>query len=164
MPSSTLSSKEQFVALSAFRYRLRRFLRFSEDAARQAGLTVLQYQLLLHIAGFEGREWGTVGELAELLQAKPNGVVALVSRCEDLGFVRRRPGRQDGRQVEVHLSAKGRRYLARLAAQHQEPLLLLAEALEHASKAIPASARDDLSGQAARPKAGRDPGPAASRR
>ena len=45
--------------------------------------------------------------------------------------------RRDGRQVEVHLSAKGRRYLARLAAQHQEPLLLLAEALEHASRALP---------------------------
>jgi DNA-binding MarR family transcriptional regulator len=137
-PRSTAPTKEQLVALSAFRYRLRRFLRFSEDAARQAGLTVLQYQLLLHIAGFEGREWATVGELAELLQAKPHGVVALVSRCEDLGFVRRRPGRHDLRQVEVHLSVKGRRYLARLATQHQEPLLLLAEALEHASKATPA--------------------------
>jgi len=33
----------------------------------------------------------------------------------------------------VHLSAKGRRYLTRLATQHQEPLLLLAEALEQAS-------------------------------
>ena len=139
MSSSTVSSKDQFVALSAFRYRLRRFLRFSEDAARRAGLTVLQYQLLLHIAGFPGREWATIGELAELLQAKPNGVVALVSRCEDLGFVKRRSGRHDGRQVEVHLSAKGRRYLAKLAAQHQEPLLLLAEALEQArSGSLPA--------------------------
>jgi len=126
--------KEQLVALSAFRYRLRRFLRFSEDAAREAGMTVLQYQLLLHIAGVEGREWATIGELAELLQARPNGVVALVSRCEDLGLVRRRSGREDRRQVEVHLTAKGRRYLARLAAQHQEPLLLLAEAIAHAGK------------------------------
>jgi DNA-binding MarR family transcriptional regulator len=132
MSSSPVSSKDQFVALSEFRYRLRRFLRFSEDAARRAGLTVLQYQLLLHIAGFQGRDWATIGELAELLQAKPNGVVALVSRCEDLGFVRRRPSRHDGRLVEVHLSAKGRRYLTRLATQHQEPLLLLAEALEQA--------------------------------
>jgi len=139
-PRDPVPSKAQLMALSAFRHRLRRFLRFSEDAARRAGLTVLQYQLLLHIAGFEGREWATVGELAELLQAKPHGVVALVSRCEDLGFVRRRPGRHDLRQVEVHLSPKGRRYLARLAAQHQEPLLLLAEALEHARKATPADA------------------------
>jgi DNA-binding MarR family transcriptional regulator len=136
MPESKNTvSKDQLVALSAFRHRLRRFLRFSEDAARSAGITVLQYQLLLHIAGVEGREWAAVGELAELLQAKPNGVVALVSRCEDLGLVSRRPGRQDRRQVEVHLSAKGRRYLGRLVAQHEEPLLLLAEAIEHASRA-----------------------------
>jgi DNA-binding MarR family transcriptional regulator len=137
MVSPNTLAKDRLVALSAFRHRLRRFLRFSEDAARQAGLTVLQYQVLLHIAGFEGREWATIGELAELLQAKPNGVVALVSRCEDLGFVRRRPGRRDLRQVEVHLTAKGRSYLAKLAMQHEEPLLLLAEALEHASKATP---------------------------
>jgi DNA-binding MarR family transcriptional regulator len=145
MSSSTVPSKDQFVALSAFRHRLRRFLRFSEDAARRAGLTVLQYQLLLHIAGFQGRDWATIGELAELLQAKPNGVVALVSRCEDLGFVKRRPSPYDGRQVEVHLSAKGRRYLAKLAAQHQEPLLLLAEALEQASSVALPARKDETS-------------------
>lgn len=127
-------SKNQLRALSAFRHNLRRFLRFSEDAAREAGITVLQYQLLLHIAGFEGREWATVGELAELLQSKPNGVVALVSRCEDLGLVRRKPGRQDRRQVEVHLLAKGRRHINALAVQHQEPLLILAEAIEAARR------------------------------
>jgi DNA-binding MarR family transcriptional regulator len=160
MPSS-LSSQDQFVALSAFRYRLRRFLRFSEDAARRAGLTVLQYQLLLHIAGCPGREWATVGELAELLQAKPNGVVALVSRCEELGFVRRRPGRQDRRQVEIHLLAKGRRYLAKLAAQHQEPLLLLAEALEHASGEIQPPVRRKQGGPGLRPDGAADAGPAA---
>ncbi len=126
--------KAQLRALSAFRHSLRRFLRFSEDAAREAGITVLQYQLLLHIAGFDGREWATVGELAELLQSKPNGVVALVSRCEDLGLVRRKPGRQDRRQVEVHLLAKGRRYINGLAVQHQEPLLQLAEAIEAARR------------------------------
>jgi DNA-binding MarR family transcriptional regulator len=141
--------KDQLRALSAFRHSLRRFLRFSEDAAREAGITVLQYQLLLHIAGMEGREWATVGELAELLQAKPNGVVALISRCEDIGLVRRKPSRQDRRQVEVHLLARGRRYLHKLAVQHQDSLLLLADAIELARRGTP-EASGSRSGESSR--------------
>ena len=132
-----LLPKEQLRALSEFRHSLRRFLRFSEDAARDAGITVLQYQVLLHIAGYPGREWAAIGELAELLQAKPNGVVALVSRCEELGLVQRKPGRQDRRQVEVHMLAKGRKHLNRLAFQHQEHLLMLADAIEAARSETP---------------------------
>ncbi|MBC7469059.1 MAG: hypothetical protein H7322_07010 [Ramlibacter sp.] len=37
-----LLPKEQLRALSEFRHSLRRFLRFSEDAARDAGITVLK--------------------------------------------------------------------------------------------------------------------------
>jgi len=135
MPATaeTALTKDQLRALSEFRYRLRRFLRFSEDAARDAGVTVLQYQLLLHVAGFPGREWATVGELAELLQAKPNGVVALVTRCEEAGLVRRRPGTQDRRQVEVHILAKGRKCLHKLALLHQQQLAQLAQAVTGAS-------------------------------
>lgn len=130
--------KEQLRALSEFRHSLRRFLRFSEDAARDAGITTLQYQLLLHIAAAPDRDWVTVGELAELLQAKPNGVVALVSRCEEGGLVRRRPGRQDRRQVEVHLLAKGRKYINELAVLHREQLELLADAIDAARAGVPA--------------------------
>jgi DNA-binding MarR family transcriptional regulator len=129
--------KLQLTALSQFRHSLRRFLRFSEDAAHDVGITMLQYQLLLHIGGTPGREWATVGELAELLQAKPNGVVALVSRCEASGLVRRKPGRQDRRQVEVHLLAKGRKCLNTLAVLHREELQLLADAIEAARAEIP---------------------------
>jgi hypothetical protein len=80
-------SKKEFETLSEFRYRLRRFLRFSEQVTRQRGITPLQYLLLLHIKGFPGRDWATVGELAERLQAQHHGVVALISRCEKLGWV-----------------------------------------------------------------------------
>lgn len=114
--------KADFEALSAFRYQLRRFERFSEDAARAEGITPLQYFLLLHVKGSPGRDWATVGELAERLQAKPNGVVALVSRCEALGLVQRRPGRQDRRQVEVHLLKRGEHVMAHLAALHRAEL------------------------------------------
>lgn len=134
----TAPSKQQLVALSEFRYSLRRFLRFSEEAAHDAGITVLQYQLLLHVAGFADREWATVSELAERLQAKQHGVVALVTRCEEGGLVVRKPSQQDRRQVEVHLLAKGRKHLEKLATEHQEHLLALADAIERARRETPA--------------------------
>ncbi len=126
-------TKQRLEALSEFRFRLRSFLRFSEDAARDAGITVLQYQLLLHTQGFPGREWASVSEIAERLQAQPHGVVALVSRCEEAGLVRRKASTVDRRQVEVHLLPKGRRMLARLATAHADELPELAEAVRLAS-------------------------------
>ena len=112
-------SKEDMEAMSDFRYQLRRFLRFSEDVTHTAGITPLQYQLMLHVRGIPGRHWASVGELAERLQAAPNGTAALVSRCERAGLVVRKASRADRRQVEVHLTAKGERLLTRLAALHK---------------------------------------------
>ena len=105
--------------MSVFRYELRKFLRVSEEIANAAGITTLQYQLLLHVRGFEGRQWATVGELAERLQAAPNGTAALVSRCESAGLVTRKPDPSDRRQVQVHLTPKGERCLLKLAAAHK---------------------------------------------
>jgi len=115
--------KKDFEALSEFRYQLRRFLRFSEEAVRDEGVTPLQYLLLLHIKGFPGREWATVGELAEKLQSHHHGTVALVSRCEKLRLVKRRPSDEDRRRVEIHLTAKGERCIERLARVHRAELL-----------------------------------------
>jgi DNA-binding MarR family transcriptional regulator len=132
--SLSSSEKQRFEALSEFRYRLRSFLRFSEDAARAEGITVLQYQLMLHTQGFAGRDWATVGEIAERLQAQPHGAVALITRCEEAGLVTRRTSKVDRRQVEVHLLAAGRRVLARLAVQHADQLQELSEAVRLASR------------------------------
>lgn len=118
-------TKREYEALSDFRYQLRRFLRFSESATRKKGITHLQYLLLLHLKGHQGREWATVGELAERLQAHHHGVVALVSRCEKLELVRREPGRHDRREVEVHLTPKGEKLVETLARLHRDELLTL---------------------------------------
>lgn len=118
-------SKREFEALSQFRYRLRRFLRFSEQVTRQHGITPLQYLLLLHVKGFPGRDWATVGELAERLQAQHHGVVALISRCEKLGWVSRRQGKTDRREVEIHLTAKGERMATKMVQLHRDELLNL---------------------------------------
>ena len=117
---------------SQFRYELRKFLRFGEDVARAAGVTAVQYHLMLHTQGFPGRDWASIGELAERLQTAPHGVVALVTRCEEAGLVRRQGNADDGRMVEVHLTARGRRLIGVLAAQHQAQLGALAAVTEAA--------------------------------
>lgn len=118
-------SKADFEALAQFRYQLRRFLRFSEELTRRSGITPLQYQLMLQIKGFPGREWATVMELAERLQAKHHGVVALISRCELAGLVVRKASRSDLRRVEVALTEKGAQCLEKLASVHRAELLSL---------------------------------------
>ncbi len=115
-------TKTEYEALSEFRFQIRRFERFSEDAVQAVGITPLQYLLLLHVKGFPGRDFATVGELAERLQAKPHGVVALVTRCEEHGFVERRQGSADRRQVEIHLLAAGEKILRHLAELHRTEL------------------------------------------
>lgn len=120
-------TKTDFDALSEFRFQLRRFERFSEDAVRACGITPLQYLLLLHVKGYPGRTYATVGELAERLQAKPNGVVALISRSEERALVERRPGRTDRRQVEVHLLPAGELVLKKLAQLHRAELRSLGD-------------------------------------
>ncbi len=118
-------TKGEFEVLSDFRYQLRRFIHWSEQLTQNAGVTNLQYLLMLHIRGFADREWATITELAERLQAKHHGAVALVTRCEKLGLVKRRRGRPDGREVEVHLTAKGERLVEKLARQHSDELARL---------------------------------------
>jgi DNA-binding MarR family transcriptional regulator len=120
--SSRALGKVDFEQLSEFRYQMRRFERFSERAAQSEGITPLQYLLLLHVKGYPGREWATIGELAERLQAQHHGTVALVTRCEALGLVKRKVSEIDRRQVEVHILEAGEAVLARLAALHRAEL------------------------------------------
>lgn len=122
--------KSQYEALSEFRYQLRRFLHFSETAAKEAGLTPLQYLLMLHVRGFPGRDWATVNELSDRLQMQHHGVVALLTRCEEAGLVLRQKSKIDRRMVEVHLQAKGAAQLERLAALHEAELRSLGDTFQ----------------------------------
>ena len=132
-PSPSID-KQRLEALSDFRFRLRSFLRFSEDAARSHGITVLQYQVLLHTQGFPGREWASISEIAQRLQAQPHGVVALVSRCEEAGLVVRRTSTVDRRQVEVHLLPAGRKKLEALAGEFVQHVAELADVVAFARR------------------------------
>jgi DNA-binding MarR family transcriptional regulator len=121
--SGTALTKKEIESLSEFRYRLRCFLRFSEELTLKDGVTNLQYLLLLHVKGYKGREWATIGELAERLQSHHNGVVSLASRCEKLGLIYRQRGVADKREVEIHLTPEGNRLLIKIASSHRKELL-----------------------------------------
>ena len=115
-----------FEALAEFRFQLRRFLRFSDVAAKSVGLRPLQYQLLLQIKCFAPPLLPTVGELAERLQITHHATVALVNRCETRGVVQRVPDRADRRRVGVKLTATGQRAVRRVAMLNRNELQSMA--------------------------------------
>jgi DNA-binding MarR family transcriptional regulator len=125
LKSKSILSKREFESLSEFRFQIRRFERFSQTAIRRYGITSLQYLVLLHVRGYPGRDYASIGELAKRLQAPHNGVVALVTRCAKRGLIQRRRSSEDRRRVEVRLRAKGTAILTRLAALHRAELLSL---------------------------------------
>lgn len=122
-------TKADYVALAAFRAALRRFLHFTETGARAAGLSPQQHQLLLAVKGRPGRDWATVGELAESLGVRHHTAVGLVDRCVDLALVRRHRQGDDRRVVQVWLTPKGARILERLSRQNRRELEALRKAL-----------------------------------
>jgi DNA-binding MarR family transcriptional regulator len=126
--------KKQYEVLSEFRCQLAGFLRFSESAAREAGLTPAQYLLLLHLCGFPDRDWATIVELADRLQASHQSTAALVKRCEAQGWVKKRAGRGDARFVEVAPMPKARRAVARVASHHAEELAQLGAVFDAATR------------------------------
>ena len=106
--------------LASFRYSLRRFLRFSENAARSYGITPQQHQLMLGVAGFTGRGSATISELAEFLQGRLHSVVGLVERAEHSGLVVAKKSQADRRVVVVSLTPRGSLILGRLSQIHHE--------------------------------------------
>jgi DNA-binding MarR family transcriptional regulator len=115
--------------LAAFRYHLRRFLQFSEEAARVAGLTPRQYQALLAIKGSTRSERLTIGELAERLQIVHHAAVELVDRLSAQSLVERRASPDDRRKVFVKLSSTGSKTLDKLSTAHRGELRRLSPSL-----------------------------------
>ncbi len=113
---------EDYRALAAFRYALRRFLSFSERAAREEGLTPQQHQALLAIHGYPSPTGITVGDMAERLQLRHHSAVGLADRLVALGLILRRRDPHDRRRVRVRLTPKGRRLLERLTRAHRDEL------------------------------------------
>jgi len=113
-------SDADFAELLRFRDALRRFLRWSEDRARAAGLTPAQHQLLLAIRGHGTAP--TVGEVADHLLLRHHSVVELVDRAERAGLVARTEDPDDHRAVRLTLTADGAARLGGLTVVHLDEL------------------------------------------
>src|SRR5580698_4495055 len=113
-----------FEALADFRYHIRRFLHFSEQAARRCGIEPQHHQLLLAAKGFRGEpgEGPTVGDLAERLQLRHHSTVELINRLVAEGLVERRPSPRDGREVVVSLTRSGGQILRKLSEERVREL------------------------------------------
>ena len=111
-----------YSALGEFRFRIRRFLHFSELAARQEGLEPQQHQLLLAIRSLEGADPPTIGDLADHLLIRHHSAVGLIDRMEERGLVNRFRSPRDRRQVRVRLTARGEEKLDRLSIIHRTEL------------------------------------------
>jgi DNA-binding MarR family transcriptional regulator len=131
VPSPALTSAD-YQALAEFRFRIRRFLHFSEKAARAEGLEPQQHQSMLAIRACDEAAGPTVGKLAEQLLIRHHSVVGLIDRLVERGLVERVRAGEDRRQVRVRLTPEGEAALGRLSGTHREELRRTGPALKAA--------------------------------
>ena len=129
MKNSSKITVTDYQELAEFRYQLRRFLRFSEETARRAGIEPHHHQLLLAIMGRPDGEEPRIAYLAERLQIQHHSAVELVDRLVKKGLLKRVRSEKDRREVHVHLTAHGRRVLSALTMDMRAELQSAAPAL-----------------------------------
>lgn len=118
-----------YESIAELRYQIRRYLRFSEEASRAAGLEPRQYQLMLALKGLPRGTRPRIGELAERLQIRHHSAVELVNRLMAGGYIRRYQEGSDRREVLVALTSKGEQQLRKLFLHHRSELRLRGPAL-----------------------------------
>ena len=129
-------SADEYQALAEFRYRVRRFLRVSEEAASRAGIEARQYQFLLALKGLIQQQRVTISDLAERMQLRHHSVVGLINRLVERKLIERRRGDSDRRQVYIHLTQRGDDLLRKLALYHRGELQAAGPALLSALQAL----------------------------
>jgi DNA-binding MarR family transcriptional regulator len=126
---------DEFARLLAFRDGLRRFVHWSDEQAKDVGLTGSQYQLLLAVRGHGSPP--SVGDVAAHLLLRHHSAVELVDRAERAGLLRRVPDEADQRVVRLALTAEAQKRLATLAAAHLEELSRLRPSFERLWRHLP---------------------------
>lgn len=129
-------TQTEYEMLSGLRYALRQFLRFSEEKAREAGITPQQHQALLAIKGFPGNTRVTIGLFAERLQIRHHSAVGLTDRLVSKGLIARSPSSSDRRQVFLELTSRGNRVLEKLSSAHKEQLRRVGPEIESLLKRL----------------------------
>jgi len=122
-------TQQDYEILAEFRATLRRFLAFSEAAARRAGLTPRQHQALLAIKGAPSKTALSVKELADRLQLRHNSTVELANRLTKTGLLVRTTDRTDRRRVRLKATRRGEARLAALSAIHLQDLRRMRQVL-----------------------------------
>jgi len=126
MKKLTLSDYQD---LAEFRFQIRKFLHFSEQAVQAAGLERGQYQLMLAIKGMPDGVRPRIRELANRMHIQHHSAVELINRLEAGGYVRRERAQDDRREVLLALTPKGERVLGELALHHHDELRSAAPSL-----------------------------------
>jgi DNA-binding MarR family transcriptional regulator len=121
VPAESLSQAD-YRAISSFRYQIRRFLHFSEEAARAEGLEPQQHQILLAIQGLDEPGGPTIRQLSEHLLVRHHSAVGLIDRLVERGLVKRVRGGEDRRQVRIRMTPEGLKKLHHLTHLHREEL------------------------------------------
>jgi DNA-binding MarR family transcriptional regulator len=122
-------SQTNYQRLLAVRSGLRRFLHWSEEQARESGLTPAQHQLLLAIAGHPGPTGPAIGDVAEYLALRHHSAVGLIDRAGAAGLVTRRPDEHNHSVIRLALTEAGLEKLDRLTEAHVRELKQLAPAM-----------------------------------
>jgi DNA-binding MarR family transcriptional regulator len=120
--ATELVTQADYEALAAFRYELRRFLNFSERAAKSLGMSPQQHQALLAMRAAPGKTL-TVGELADQLFIQPHTASELAERMIALDWIERRPTSEDRRRVRLGLTARSEQLLAEMSETHRGEVL-----------------------------------------
>ncbi len=112
-----------------FRCALRRFLHFSEEQARLAGITPQQHLLLLIARGHRSYPGVSIGEVAGGLQISHHGASLLVDRSVKRGLLDRREDLEDRRRALVSLTERGQQILDQITEANRRELGSLDSAL-----------------------------------
>lgn len=135
-------TQDDYKALAEVRYQIRRFLNFSEAAARGAGVEPQQHQLLLSLKGLPDSERPTIRVVAERLQIQHHSAVELATRSAERGLVRRAEGEHDRREVILQITVRGQTVLKQLSLAHRDELRSAAPLLVRALGALVAAEPD----------------------